>query len=52
MKTKLTLIALLMTVVGCQSEVDKCANALMKDKKDLGEGAARLYCLEAQAGKK
>ena len=46
------LIALVWALVGCQSEVDKCTNALVKKFGQEKEAQARLMCLEAQSGNK
>lgn len=65
MKTKITLILMLLFLAGCQSEIDKCVAALVAEQcvnssdkkfciKDLTEavgGLARMQCLKAQAGK-
>jgi hypothetical protein len=56
MKKKLPLILMLscfFCLTGCQSEVDKCVEAIVKiDPKDIAqEGKARIACLKAQAGK-
>lgn len=60
-KNKLTigLVALVWTLVGCQSEIDKCVNAIVKkdepfknaQEKNQLEAQARVFCLRAQAGK-
>ena len=66
MKTKLTLILMLLGLAGCQqqSEIDKCVEAQAKTACsslqvdfckeraiELYEGDYRLKCLKAQAGK-
>jgi hypothetical protein len=62
MKTKLTLILILtcfLCLTGCQSEVDKCVDALVKgnepykDKAEKAsyEGSFRLNCLKASQGR-
>jgi hypothetical protein len=65
MKTKITLILMLLFLAGCQSEIDKCVAAIAaqgcvnaSNKKfcteDLTEalgGDYRMHCLKAQAGK-
>ncbi len=50
-KTKLpiAIVVLIWALVGCQSEVDKCVNALVK--QGSAEAGARLMCLKAQSGK-
>ena len=40
---------LVWALVGCQSEVDKCVNALVKQGN--AESGARIVCLQAQSGK-
>ena len=45
----IAIFALVWTLVGCQSEVDKCVNALVKQGN--AEGGARIVCLQAQSGK-
>ncbi len=52
-KNKITigLVALVWTLVGCQSEVDKCVNAFVKEFGKTEEATARLMCLKAQSGK-
>jgi hypothetical protein len=54
MKKKLTIaiVTLVGALVGCQSEVDKCTNALVKKFGQEKEAQARLICLEAQSGNK
>lgn len=51
MKTKFTLTLLVLLLAGCQSEVDKCVSALMKDSPGAQEGLVRIACLKAQSGK-
>ena len=51
-KLIIAIVALVWTLVGCQSEVDKCTDALIKQFGKEKEGQARLLCLEAQASKK
>jgi len=54
MKTKLPLILMLacfFCLTGCQSEVDKCVEANIKQFGKGQEGAMRLECLKAQSGK-
>ncbi len=62
MKTKLQLILMLtcfFCLTGCQSEVDKCTDALVKGnepykdnaQKASFEGDSRLECLKANRGK-
>jgi hypothetical protein len=45
----IAIVVLLWALVGCQSEVDKCVNALVKNGS--AEAGARLMCLKAQSGK-
>ena len=49
---KLTIAIVVMgwALVGCQSEVDKCANAMLAEYT-MTEAQARLLCLKAQSGK-
>ena len=51
-KLLITFCALLVLFTGCKSEIDKCANALMANDKDMDEGMARLTCLQVQNGHK
>jgi len=54
MKTKLPLILMLacsFCLTGCQSEVDKCVEALTKQFGKEQEGLIRIDCLKAQSGK-
>jgi hypothetical protein len=37
---------------GCQSEIDKCANAMLRDHPHKTEAQARLLCLQAASGNK
>lgn len=46
---KLSLLICFFTLVGCQSEVDKCTDAWVK--KGTDEANARLGCLRAASGK-
>ena len=49
---KITLVvALMLLLSACQSEIDKCANAVMKEYK-IEEGAARMECLKVSSGKR
>lgn len=47
-KITIAIFALVGALVGCQSEVDKCVNALVK--QGSAEAGARLMCLQAQSG--
>jgi len=44
----LVTISLAFFILGCQSETDKCVNAIVADNPHIKEGGARLLCLEAQ----
>ena len=48
-KLPIAIVVLVWALVGCQSEVDKCVNALVKHGS--AEAGARLMCLKAQSGK-
>ena len=57
-KLPIAILVLVWALVGCQSEVDKCVNSLMKrDKyenekeKNEYEAMYRVGCLKAQSGK-
>ena len=57
-KFTITIFALLGFLVGCQSEVDKCTDALVKangpyktsEEKAQAEGGIRIACLKASKG--
>jgi hypothetical protein len=57
-KFTITIFALLGVLVGCQSEVDKCTDALVKangpyktsEEKAQAEGGIRIACLKASKG--
>ena len=57
-KLTFALIALVCALVGCQSEVDKCTDALVKangpyktsEEKAQVEGGIRIACLKASRG--
>jgi len=44
------IVALMLLLSACQSEIDKCTYALMKEGSK--EGEARFYCLKAASGNK
>lgn len=50
-KLTVGLLALVWALVGCQSEVDKCVNAFVKEYGKTEEATARIVCLKAQSGK-
>ena len=50
-KLPFAIVVLVWALVGCQSEVDKCVNALVKEFGKTEEATARLMCLKAQSGK-
>jgi hypothetical protein len=50
-KLPIAILVLAWALVGCQSEVDKCVNAYVKEFGKTEEATARLMCLKAQSGK-
>ena len=49
---KITLVvALMLLLSACQSEIDKCTYAAMKEYK-IEEGTARMQCLQVSSGKR
>ena len=49
-KLPIAIVVLAWALVGCQSEVDKCVNAMLAEYT-MTEAQARLLCLKAQSGK-
>jgi Tfp pilus assembly protein PilP len=47
---KLSLLVCVLMLAGCESEVEKCAKAWMRDHAKT-EAQARYICLKAQSGK-
>jgi hypothetical protein len=45
------IVALMLLLSACQSEIDKCAYAVMKEYK-IEEGEARMRCLQVSSGKR